>query len=242
MLKTAICYFSGSGNSFDLTLELCKHINVESIFYIPNLKMDKLASFDEIIIVSPVYRHNIPKNVQDFIRALKYDKRYFVVLSFSGILGKAASTVKKLFKQSRLKLGGVKTAIMPTSNSPKFKLPAFAERGILKYSKNKARAIARYIHKNENKNINLEHTGKIKRYIPYSLISHYLSADSKCTHCEKCIAYCPASNIKLYQGNIEFGEKCIGCLSCYNRCEHILYKNKKSKTYINPNVDLRLMK
>ena len=60
MIKTAICYFSGSGNSFDISLELCKHIDVESIFYLPNLDKKKLEKYDEIIIVSPVYKFNIP--------------------------------------------------------------------------------------------------------------------------------------------------------------------------------------
>ncbi len=242
MLKTAICYFSGSGNSFDLTLEMCKQIDVESIFYIPNIKMDKLSGFDEIIIVSPVYQFNIPKNVQDFLRALKNDKRYFVVLSYSGILGKSKSTVKKLFNQNRLKLAGIRAVRMPTSNSPVFRFPDSVISSMLKSSTRKARNTAKYIHRNENKNISLKRAGRIKRYIPYSVISNDLSVSAKCTQCQQCISYCPTDNIQLYQGKIEFGDKCIGCLACYNRCEHVLYKHKKGKVYINPNVDLKLMK
>ena len=42
MVKTAICYFSGSGNSFDISLELCKYIDVESVFYIHNINVKKI--------------------------------------------------------------------------------------------------------------------------------------------------------------------------------------------------------
>ena len=242
MVKTAVCYFSGSGNSFDISLELCKYIDVESVFYIPNINVKKLEDFEEIIIVTPVYKCSIPKNVQDFIRALKSDCRYFVVLNYRIILGKSKSMIKKLFKQNSLKLASIKPIKMPTSYSIVFPQPAFAANILLGRAKRKSRRIARFIKNNENKNLNLKNSGKIKRYVGYSLISNYLSAGPACTKCEECIDICPSKNISLYQGKIEFGSSCLGCLACYNRCEHILYKNKKRKTYINPHVDFRLMK
>ena len=241
-LKTAICYFSGAGNSFDITLEFCKYIDVESIFFIPKLDKSKLDGFEEVIIVSPVYQFNIPKTVQDFIRSLDSDIRCHVVLNGAGIIGKAKATVKKLFKQNRLKLAGVYWVQMPSSFTIVIIEPKSIVNSLLKRSKKKIRRIAARINKNESKNLKLKYAGKIKRYVGYSTFSNNLSISDNCTTCQKCIQYCPMGNIRLYQGKIEFGDRCISCMSCYNRCESIMYKGKKGKTYTNPNVDLRLMR
>ena len=49
MYTNADCYFSGTGNSFDAALELCKHISIEKVFYIPTLDKRKLDEYEEII-------------------------------------------------------------------------------------------------------------------------------------------------------------------------------------------------
>lgn len=242
MYKTAVCYFSGTGNSFDAALELCKHISIEKVFYIPTLDKRKLDAFEEIIIVSPVYQFNIPKNVQDFIRGLKLDAKYHMVLNGAGMIGKSKSTVKKLFKEANLKLSSIHFVQMPSSFTIVINQPKKMIDKLLSRSRKKIGKIARYINKHEDKNLKLKRVGKMKKYVGYSVISHNLSANSKCTRCQDCIKVCPMGNIKLYQGNIEFGDRCIGCLGCYNRCENIEYKGKSSKKYTNPNVDFKLMK
>ncbi|MEX1377361.1 MAG: EFR1 family ferrodoxin [Eubacteriales bacterium] len=242
MLKTAICYFSGSGNSFDVTLELCKYIDVESIFYIPNLDVKKLDEFEEVIIVSPIYQFSIPKNVQDFIRKLSPDLRYYVVLNYAGIIANAVHKVKKLFNHCHLELASIHTVIMPTTFSVAFVEPNALAKKILNSAIKKNRKIANKIMTNESKKVSYKFTGKLKRFVGYRPFAHYLSADSSCTLCQKCVSYCPTKNIHLFHGGIDFGEKCISCMGCYNRCEHVLYKGKKKKTYVNPNIDFKLMK
>lgn len=242
MYKTAICYFSGTGNSFDVSLELCKHISIEKVFYIPTLDKRKLNEFQELIIVTPIYQFNIPKNVQDFIRKLDADTKYHVVLNGAGIIGKAKSTVKKLFKESQLELASVHFVRMPSSFTIMISQPKKMIDKILENSKKKVGKIAKYIGKHEDNNLNLKRLSKLKRYVSYSVLSHDLSASSNCTRCQECIKVCPMGNIKLYQGKIEFGDRCVGCLGCYNRCENIEYKGKSKKKYTNPNVDFKLMK
>lgn len=242
MYKTAICYFSGTGNSFDISLEICKHISIEKVFYIPTLDKRKLSDFEEIILVSPIYQFNLPKNVQDFIRELDLDVKYHIVLNGAGIIGKAKSTVKKLFKENNLDLGSVHFVQMPSSFTIVINQPKKMIDSLLKRAQKKIGKLARYIGKHENKNIKLKRVGIIKRYVGYSVISHNLSASSKCTGCQDCIKICPMGNIKLYQGKIEFGNRCVGCLGCYNRCENVEYKGKSGKKYTNPNVDFNLMK
>ena len=243
MTKTAICYFSGSGNSFDVTLELCKYLDVESIFYLPNLGRRKLDEFDDIIIVSPVYQFNIPKPVQDFIRSLNAGKRYYVVLNGGGIYGKSISTVKKLFKEIKVPLARVKFVMMPSSFSIAIVQPKKMADNILKKSKKKIAKIAGIIRDHEDKNVKMERVGKMKKYVGYTTFSSDLSVNTeKCVSCHKCIAMCPTQNISIYQGKIEFGDKCTSCMGCYNRCEAIEFKGKKGKVYTNPNIDFRLMK
>ena len=242
MLKTAICYFSGSGNSFDVTLELCKYIDAETIFYIPNLDVKKLDAFDEIIIVTPIYQFNIPKTVQDFIRKLNPDLRYYIVINYAGLMVNAAYKLKKLFKHCNLELASIHRVIMPTSFSIAFVEPDAMEKAILKSAAKKIHRIANRILKNEKRKLSYRLVGKFKRFVGYKSFSHYLSADSSCSQCMQCVKLCPTQNIRSFHGGIDFGEKCIFCMGCYNRCEHIKYKGKRGKTYTNPNVDFNHMR
>ena len=242
MLKTAVCYFSGSGNSFYVSLELSKYININSLYYIPELDISKLNDYDEIIIVAPVYNLNIPKNVQDFIRRLKFEGRFYVILNSTGFFGKSARHVKRLFRQSHLSLASIKRVIMPSSHSTLSFSPKFIAKAIISISEGKIRRVAERIKRNENKNLKLKSAGKIKRYVGYSAFSAHLSVSDKCTRCGDCVKVCPTKNIKESHGTIVFSDKCIACHACYNRCEAILYRGFKGKTYVNPYVDFKAMR
>lgn len=72
-------------------------------------------------------------------------------------------------------------------------------------------------------------------------IWHKLASDFRiteaCNYCKKCVRICPTGNIKLKNGRIVFGDKCVACLSCYHRCPEkaIVYLDKRKKNrYINP--------
>ncbi|MBN2878015.1 MAG: EFR1 family ferrodoxin [Clostridia bacterium] len=242
MLKTAVCYFSGSGNSFYVALELSKYINIHSAYYIPNFDISKLHDYDEIIIVTPVYSLNIPKIVQDFIRRLKFEGRFYVVLCSAGMFGGSARHVKRLFRQCHLNLGCIKRVIMPSSHSTVGFTPRFLAKAIISIASGQIKRAANNISKNENKNLKLRRVGKIKRYVGYSAFSAHLSVSDSCTKCGECAKICPTKNIKESHGTIVFSDRCIACHACYNRCEAILYRGFKGKTYVNPYVDFKAMR
>ncbi len=54
MFKTLICYFSGSGNSYDTAIELGNNLHGAMLKYIPNIDPEITKEYEEIIIVSPV--------------------------------------------------------------------------------------------------------------------------------------------------------------------------------------------
>lgn len=51
------------------------------------------------------------------------------------------------------------------------------------------------------------------------LKSPFKTINTKCTKCMRCIQICPEANIKLIDGEINFGRECTMCLRCYNFCQ-----------------------
>lgn len=245
MIKTAICYFTGSGNSFDIAIELCKYIDSESLYYIPNIKKNKLDDFDEVIIVTPVYAFDIPRNVQDFIHTLRPDCKYYIIVTCSSTIGQSRKTIRQLFKKNKLSIASIHKIIMPSSNTLIFRQPKLLSKIILRASRIRIRNVAKAIKWNESRYISLKLTPLImNKRRPYSNFSSNLKQTNSCTKCMLCVELCPMENIHLYGDSIEFGDRCIACMGCYHRCpaKAIVYKGKKVRRYSNPNVDFKYVK
>lgn len=60
------------------------------------------------------------------------------------------------------------------------------------------------------------------------------SVNLNCTSCGLCEQCCPTQNIKIIDGKITFGDKCIFCTRCVNSCptNAILYNNKIPEQYL----------
>ena len=96
IMKTDIYYFSGTGNSLTIAQNLSKKIEYSKIISIP-LVINKANNITgEIIgIVCPIYMHNIPCIVVDFIKKIKEAKYLFMVYAGGGELGNGFKATKK---------------------------------------------------------------------------------------------------------------------------------------------------
>lgn len=244
MINTLICYFSGSGNSYDAAIELGNNLHGAILKYIPNTSYDVVNDYEEVIIVTPVYAFNIPSVVQDFISSMEKGTKYHVVFTCAGTVGKSRDTVMTLSKRKDLLLLGMYKVMMPSSFTTMLNYPKFLTKKVLKRSRKKIYKVAQQIHNNENNCVPLK---KAKRVLseadPFVTFSDNLEANKNCTKCGYCIKICPRNNIKFMYDELSFSNQCISCYACVNRCPNnaIEYNGKKIKQYINPNVDFNRM-
>ncbi|GHU23324.1 flavodoxin [Spirochaetia bacterium] len=252
-MKTAICYFSGTGNGFDLAIKLNENITDSSIFYIPNMDINLLNKYERIVIISPVYCFGVPIIIKQFLQNLSNykNKTFYGILHFGGFSGNAKYYLKTIFDKNNLSCNNIYTLQMPENYTLSFVPPEKYIDKQLKKSRITIELIA--------KKIIVNNKGKIKKNLfsfcdriheinasKWATMSkEYFNVTDKCNKCGLCIKICPTKNIEMDNENIIFKENCLACLACYHRCPtcSINYKDKtyNKKRYVNPNVDLNKM-
>ncbi|MDR0909604.1 MAG: EFR1 family ferrodoxin [Spirochaetaceae bacterium] len=253
-MKTAICYFSGTGNGFDIALSLEKHIEGSNVFYIPFTDIELLVNYSRLIIVSPIYSFGVPIIIKQFIDRIKLykNKIYYGVLHYGGFKGNARYYFKKLFDKSELVVNDIYTLKMPENFTIDFVPPEKYIMKQLESSKKTIGEIAERIKRNETNTINKNifffcdriHENNALKW-PTMAYEHFNVTD-KCNKCQICIKICPVKNIQIENEEIVFKQNCIACLACYHRCPTcaINYDSKTydKKRYINPNVKINEMR
>ena len=96
-MKTDIYYFSGTGNSIAIAQNLSKKMEHSTIISIPHVMNKANNITGEIIgIVCPIYFHNMPHIVRDFIKKIQDAKYLFMVYAGAGELGMGVKATKKI--------------------------------------------------------------------------------------------------------------------------------------------------
>ena len=101
-----VFYFTGTGNS----LYIAKQLESQPVSIPQALKSNSLMfSADKIGIACPVYGHEMPKIVKDFIKKTSFQTKYFyIILTYGALHGGAAELardyVKSVGKQLDLRL------------------------------------------------------------------------------------------------------------------------------------------
>ena len=113
-----IFYFTGTGNS----LYVAKKLDEKAISIPQIIKEEPLEfSADSIGIVCPVYGHEIPGMVKDFIRRASFKTDYlFVVLTYGAHHGGAAEIADQFIRDADKKASFITTIEMVDNFLPAF--------------------------------------------------------------------------------------------------------------------------
>lgn len=252
MLKTAICYFSGTGNSLDVSTQLQERIS-GSLFFIPRLKINDLIDYDRIILVTPIFSFGLPFPTKRFIDSLKIypSKEYYVILHYGGFSGNAAHYTKQLYEKNGLIVRNIFKLKMPESYTLFMSVPQSYIRRTLKSAPNKIEKIAQDILNCEKKKIHKNiffFCDKIHEVnaAKWPTLSQLFTVTDSCKECGLCADICPELNITMDEGKPQFHSHCAACLACYQRCPNMAInfgtKTIGRKRYFNPNVDFTKMK
>lgn len=235
-----ILYFSSTGNSLYIAQKVQSRMGGQ-IKYIPNYTGDG-SEFEKIILVTPIYSYGMPTFVYDMLPRLNQMTELIVIQNYGGMAGGADYFLYQYANEQGLHIKAVYVLKMPENFTTTFSVPKFYINHTLKSADRRIDNVLDRICSGDYR-VPKKCKTKIDTYYKnksnWHLIGEDFSATDACTKCGKCIAVCPAGNIRLSEGKIVFSNKCVACHGCYHRCPQkaIVYKGRKKKDrYINPNV------
>ncbi len=257
-MKIDIYYFSGSGNSLNIAQNLSKKLENTNIISIPHVINKTNNITGEIIgIVCPIYFHNMPHIVRDFIKKIKKAKYVFMVYAGTGDLSTGLKATIKLFAAQNIKLSSVFNIPMP-ENSTIHVEPEEKEQEKLNNVDKKTEDIMKIVNEKgehfDSRNTSSRGISLFQTYIYPGLIFKFLvypslkkmdkdyTIDENCNGCLICQKVCPVNNITMKDNKPVWNKnnRCQVCLACYNWCPKECIKhpssNAEMKRYHNPSI------
>jgi len=240
MKKTRIYFFSGAGHSFAVSRELATYLEAAELVNIsPLLKRETITDTTEQIgFVFPVYGGMPPKFIREWLARFRPGKSsmLFAVCTCGIAPGHSLIEVDRILRScgSKLTLGLAVRQPQAGIGSKRINTPEFVEACLAK-QKEKVKEVARHIQKGEP--LNLERSGRFSEFLNTTtltvlptlgkLIFHLITKGIKnmkfrprtgCNGCGICIRLCPADNIRMIEGQPQWGDNCFGCMGCYHWC------------------------
>lgn len=242
-----VFYFTGTGNS----LYIAKRLDANPVSIPQILKCDNLTFEDERIgIVCPIYGHEMPGMVKEFIRRATFKTSYlYVILTYGNIHANAAQIADRAFKAAGKTADYITTLLMVDNF-----LPAFDMREQMALDKRVDEQLARiqaelFEQKREIQKATRKDQAIHKMYLdhvqnqPETIWASFRITD-ECVGCGICTKVCPAGCIRLEsQKAIQTQENCQACMACIHACPQMAIqlnlpeKNARAR-YRNEHVSL----
>lgn len=254
-MKTAIIYFSGTGNNLYVAKMLSNLIEAAELLSFKDLENRgmSLNDFECIIFCVPSYHSHIPNYVESVLSKMNFINHHkiYTVVCCGGNRGHAIEDVRERVEENGGSIAGEYMVVLPGSYI--FKYNGFPEIVInleMFFAKRKISQIAKLII--AGKKHVYRYTGlfyrksdepRLKEAITnYHQIGLEMQASGACIGCKTCERVCPVNNINVNNHRPEFGDNCQQCMACVQWCpkKAIDWNNKSEKRrhYHNPEIGL----
>lgn len=255
-MKTALFYYTGSGNSLWVARQLQQTIEGQvSLHSMVKWHQEQPFSADAIGVIFPVHIWGLPYRVINFINNLNVDNSsYQFALAVNA--GQVAATLLQLrdvMQKRGLTLDAGYSIEMPSNYIP-WGGPGPVESQMMKFEQVKSR-LKEIAYTIEKKYPTQLETGPWWQRLCFSAIykmtfnqvsamDKSFWADEKCNGCGICQRVCPASNIKI-NGKPEWLHQCEQCFACLQWCptQAIQFGKKTAKyeRYHHPEITVQDM-
>lgn len=257
-MKTALYYFSGTGNSYAVAKKLhselgdCKLLSIMEC-----VKNKKYELFDELGVnavgfVFPLYYFSMPKAVIDFVENINLTgaSYVFAVITRGGAAwqGGALSHLREKLKIRGYSLNAGFYIRMPDNYITAYSIPG--EQAREKYFNQADKKLSSIIPKIKAMShiIEREYSVVLRPLIHdfylknLDKIDNNFFADEKCNSCGICEKICHCGNISMENGKPQWKHNCQLCLACIHYCPNKAIQYKKGtlnrERYHHPDVPL----
>lgn len=217
-----IFYFTGTGNSLYVAKELDNQpISIPQILHNDDLTF----TADNIGIVCPIYGHEMPAMVKQFIRRATFQTDYlYVVLTYGKLHGGAAEIADKLLRDAGKKADYITTVLMVDNFLPAFDMNKQVQ--LDKQVDKQIAAVRSAIHQRQRGIQKAAFKDRMthKMYLkmvkdqPETVWAAYQVSD-ECIACGICAKVCPGGCIKIENGKaMHHLENCQACMACVHAC------------------------
>ncbi len=256
-MKTAIYYFTGTGNSYAVAARIRDALGDCTLVPIASLPGDRIVpDARRVGIVCPVYDMGLPEIVDSFARRLDAGgcEYLFAVLTMGGMGVSALHQLNGIFKEQGSDLDGAFTVAMPANFVPLSRPPTGAKlEKILDRAGEKIDTIAGLIQRGEKIPLpNAPFSSLLRRLFYPGYIQHTDTLDEKfwvtedCIFCGTCAKVCPVGNIEMVDGMPRWLHHCQLCMGCLHFCptEAIQWgsRTKDRGRYLHPEFGAKKMK
>ena len=218
-----VFYFTGTGNS----LYIAKQIEREPIS-IPQIMQRECLEFtaERIGIVAPVYGHEVPTMVKEFLRkSVFYTNYFYMILTYGNRHGGAAELAKKLCDECGVSVNYINVILMADNWLPGFDMDE--QKKIDKKVEENMDKILSDLAKRKNMISEVTdidraaHQQFLDRMsqMPADVWQHLLRVTENCVGCGTCEKVFPSSSIHVVDGKaVHILGNCQTCLACAHAC------------------------
>lgn len=218
-----VFYFTGTGNS----LYAAKQLD-DTCISIPQVMKNGDVTFtaDSIGIVTPIYGHEVPPMVKEFLHKATFHTKYFyMVLTYGNRHGGAAELAQKLCEECGIAVNYINILWMVDNWLPSFDMNE--QKKIDKHVDEQIAAIRADIAVRKNwifpvtdadRAAHQEYLSRIGQ-MPANVFQHFIKVGDGCVGCGICEQVCPSGSIHVVNGKaVHTPGRCQTCLACVHAC------------------------